>query len=128
MLKNFRRLDSLVKNRLIEQEIAYPIKAMDYNKIYTSPTNTISSQVENFANRDIPKVLKENIKLRDKILVSVTSLSEKNYNLIKDKYFNGKTYESMANGQYGTYSWETIWSWVDKACEELLKGGILEGI
>lgn len=97
---------------------------MSYNKTGQNPNTSQYSPVENYVLEKIDKLepeLQQMVKEKKKMDIILNSLSPKKYDLIKDRFWENKTYEGMADGTYDTFCEKTIRELIDRIVEEIYK-------
>ena len=125
MLEEYPQLVSRIQNTLTELgQIDYSLAAVRYDKIPTGETNKIYSDVESYVvNKYDNPYLEEMIKKKLRIDNSLDSLNLKEKEIVRLKYWEGKTFEDLA--WHFDRAVKTVRLWRDVVIEKLINAGIL---
>lgn len=127
LLISYPALKAKIRNTVIAD---YPLTGVDYDKVNTQPTNDFYSRVEEYVCDDLDGELSEELErdLKRKHIIdnALDSLTEQEYDMVVDRFWERKTLEEMANGEYGTYNQNTIWYKLRDILKKLKEAGILK--
>lgn len=132
LLRSYRSLVSRINIRLISYAPGYSISGIDYDKIRTGKTNEIYSDVESYVMKTFGKDSEvwRMIRKRDIIVAALKALTEDEYYIVRMVYFEGKTYNYVAENIYPdrVVSESTIGKKKKDILCKLEKVGILEAM
>ena len=102
------------------------LTGVDYDKLNVVESNDFFSRTEEEALDHLENdTLQFLLKKKQIIDNSLNSLNDKEYDMIVDYFWEDKTQEEMANGEYGTYVRQTIDNKLQKIYSKLKNAGIL---